>query len=301
MNIFVLLSAFGLTLVLAISLAISSKMRAKMLENRLNRLVNTGGLVEAQGPLQWKTITFSLAKPLAGLKERTKLSQRLAAAGFYSSHSVNIFLIAKAALVVLTALVGASWLDLGFSNVLSQPVNTMTYLFLIFLAARFPDWWLGGQIKERRAKLRSSIPQAIDLMTICVESGLSLEDAFERVSREMEKTAREVAAEFRATRSEMLVMNRWTALRRMENRSGIQELGTMASSLLQSIQYGTPLAEALRAIAADCRANQLAALEEKAGSISAKIGIPLVLLILFPLVAMIAAPAVISLMRSFGG
>ncbi|MDR2444266.1 MAG: type II secretion system F family protein [Deltaproteobacteria bacterium] len=138
-------------------------------------------------------------------------------------------------------------------------------------------------------------------MTICVESGLSLEQSFDRVAREIEKLSPEVASEFRLTQTEMMVMDRFLALKRLERRSGVREMATMANSLLQSIQYGTPLSNALKHIAADCRATQIAALEEKAGSISARIGIPLVLLVLFPLVALIAAPSLISLMRVFTG
>jgi tight adherence protein C len=136
-------------------------------------------------------------------------------------------------------------------------------------------------------------------MTICVESGLSLEDAFDRVAGEFKRISPEVSSEFKTTRSEMLVSDRFEALRRLERRSGVREMGVMAGSLAQSMSYGTPLSEALRSIAADCRAAQVSELEEKAGAISARIGVPLVLLILFPLVALIAAPAAINLIRAF--
>jgi tight adherence protein C len=79
----------------------------------------------------------------------------------------------------------------------------------------------------------------------------------------------------------------------------VRELESLASSLLQSIHYGTPIADALRTIAADSRDGQVAEMEEKAGAISARVGIPLVVLILFPLVALIVAPAAINLMRTF--
>lgn len=101
------------------------------------------------------------------------------------------------------------------------------------------------------------------------------------------------------TRYEMLVVNRTAALKRLEARSGVREMEILANSLLQSIQYGTPLTEALQAIASEARAGQLAELEQKAGSISATIGVPLIVFVLFPVIALIVAPAAIQLARSF--
>ena len=153
--------------------------------------------------------------------------------------------------------------------------------------------------KRRQNRIRLFIPKAVDLLTICMSCGISLEEAFERVADEIENRAPEVAKEFRMTRYEMLVVNRTAALKRLEARSGVREMEILANSLLQSIQYGTPLTEALQAIASEARAGQLAELEQKAGSISATIGVPLIVFVLFPVIALIVAPAAIQLARSF--
>ena len=97
----------------------------------------------------------------------------------------------------------------------------------------------------------------------------------------------------------MLVLNRADALKRLEKRSGVRELEKLAGTLIQSLQYGTPIVDALRSIAAESRAEQMSSLEEKAGNIAARVGIPLIILVLFPLVALIAAPAAINLIRVF--
>ena len=125
------------------------------------------------------------------------------------------------------------------------------------------------------------------------------EEAFDRVASEIARRAPEVAKEFRMTRYEMLVVNRTVALKRLEARSGVREMKILANSLLQSIQYGTPLTEALQSIAAEARAGQLSELEQKAGRISAVIGVPLIVLVLFPVIALIIAPAAIELARAF--
>jgi tight adherence protein C len=287
-----------LALLAAIYFYVMRRVKEMMAANRLSRL-----LAGAQGsaPLGFTQIALgAVAYPLAGTKERAKIAQRLAQADLLRPWAVNVFLIAKLALTVLVFYAAWRWLRLSLSGLTGAPLKTLQLLFFVFLATRLPDWWLSGKIKERGARIKASVPQAIDYLTICVETGLSLEESFDRVAREINHRFPEVAAEFKTTRMEMLVMDRALALKRLEKRSGVRELGTMANSLLQSIQYGTPLTNALQSIAAECRANQVSDMEEKAGAISAKIGIPLVLLILFPLVALIAAPAIISLVRTFG-
>jgi tight adherence protein C len=288
-----------LLLLVAIYFYIMDRAREMLATNRLNRLL--AGPSNAT-PLLGLTqiILAAIAYPLAGAKERAKLAHRLAQADLRQPFLVNLFLLAKLILVIGAIVFTWNWLDLSLAGLIDEPLKSLQLLFFTFLGARLPDWWLSGRIKARWDKIRASVPQAIDYLTICVESGLSLEESFGRVSREIQRRFPEVAAEFKTTRMEMLVMDRKQALKRLEKRSGVSELSSMANSLLQSIQYGTPLTNALHTIATECRANQISDLEEKAGAISAKIGIPLVLLILFPLVALIAAPALISLMRTFG-
>jgi tight adherence protein C len=267
--------------------------------NRLNRLL--AGPSDAIPLLGVTQIVLSaLAYPLAGAKERNKLTQKLTQADLLRPFAVNLFLLGKLVLALTALIFTWRWLDLSLNGLVDEPLKSLQLLFFVFIGVRLPDWWLNGRIKARWDRIRASVPQAIDYLTICVESGLSLEASFERVSREIQRRFPEVAAEFKITRMEMLVMDRRQALKRLEKRSEVRELRTMANSLIQSIQYGTPLTNALQNIAAECRANQISELEEKAGAISAKVGIPLVLLILFPLVALIAAPALISLMRTFG-
>ena len=182
---------------------------------------------------------------------------------------------------------------------MQKPLPPLAYLFLLFVAGRAPGWFLSGLAERRQNRIRLFIPKAVDLLTICMSCGMSLEEAFDRVASEIARRAPEVAKEFRMTRYEMLVVNRTVALKRLEARSGVREMKILANSLLQSIQYGTPLTEALQSIAAEARAGQLSELEQKAGRISAVIGVPLIVLVLFPVIALIIAPAAIELARAF--
>ena len=271
--------------------------RARMLQ-RLSSFIAEGAIQEKEHP-EWQSWLKVIATPIAGSKENRKIGEQLQWAGFRKPWQVHLFMVAKLVLVLAAVVAGFFWFELEIATLLKKPFGTLKYLFLLFLAARAPDWWLADQVKKRRAKIRETVPQAIDLLTICVESGVSLEEAFGRVSAEIQNRAPEIAQEFRLTRSEMLVMDRTESLKRMKTRGGVRELERLAGTLLQSLQYGTPIVDALANIAAESRAEQVTALEEKAGSIAARIGIPLIVLILFPLVALIAAPAAINLMRTF--
>jgi tight adherence protein C len=248
---------------------------------------------------EWQAWLKPPASILARGKEYARVAERMRWAGFRLPWHADLFFTLKLLLFLAVALTGFFWLEIDPALLLKKPLTTAKYLLLLFLAARAPDWWLADQIKKRRAKIRLTVPQALDLMILCVESGVSLEEAFGRVAAEIERRAPEIAQELRITRSEMLISDRSEALRRMKNRSGVAELDKLAAALLQSLQYGTPIVQALANIAAESRADQVAEMEEKAGSISARVSIPLILLILFPLVALIAAPAAINLMRAF--
>jgi tight adherence protein C len=292
-----LLAALPLLLVL-LHFGASSRVRRARIMRRLHKLEQITDAAEGTGSALWQTWLRLLALPLAGAGERNKLQERLLAAAYRKQWHVDAFLLLKLGLFLCCLFAGWHLLDMRFAAILKRPLDAGKYLLLLFLAARLPDWWLAGQVSARRARIRATVPQAVDLMTICVEAGSSLDEAFGRVAAEVRPRAPEIASEFSLTRSEMLVMDRSEALRRLERRSRVREIESLASSLLQSIRYGTPIADALRIIAQDSRARQVSELEEKAGRIAARISIPLILLILFPLVGLIAAPALINLMRS---
>ncbi len=239
------------------------------------------------------------SKVLAGQDNYQKSERMMRNAGFFEVWQLDVFLAIKFLFLFVVILFAWFAFELSFSTLFSDYTNSFKYLFTLFIAYRLPDWILGDLVKRRQEKIRNAVPKAIDLMTICVDSGLSLEDSFERVAREVIHQCPEIAMEFTATRSEMLVMDRTEALKRMETRSGVREIEILATSLLQSIRYGTALAESLRLISKEGRAKQVAYLEEKAGNISATIGIPLIILVLFPLVGIIIAPAIIALKNTF--
>lgn len=251
--------------------------------------------------LDWGKQASRLTVGLASPKERERLQRLLESAGYRASWQLDAFLLSKMGLLLVASLFAIWWQDIDSLKVLLRPGPMFKALFVLYLAVRIPDWLLNDKAKQRQLRIRSTVPQALDLLTICAEAGLSLDEALQRVAVEIDFAAPEIASEFRITRSELLVLSdRSEALRRMAERSGVRELELLAGTLIQSMRYGTPLASSLQMIASESRARQLAELEEKAGSIAARVGVPLIVMVLFPLIVLMAAPAVISLIETLG-
>ena len=248
--------------------------------------------------LFWKTVIGALASRLSDSKDRIQNAELMTGAGFAKPWQTDVYICLRALVFVVVLLLGLQLIDIDFSRLFSKPLPALELLILLFIAGRLPGWILTELKVRRQNRIRLFIPKAVDMLTICMDCGMSLEDALERVSDEIQKRAPEVANEFRMARYEMLVIDRIAALKRMQKRSGVTEMEELANSLLQSIQFGTPLTEALRTISSEARADQVSELEQKAGRVSACIGIPLIVLVLFPVLALIAAPAVINLARS---
>lgn len=267
--------------------------RRRLLTLRLRTL----GVGEKQAQHQRRIAL--LVKPLAGTAERGRLSLRLINAGWRNPAAVDVFLLSKLALFLLALAVGFFLTSIDLQAPLARPLALGKLLVLLYVVARLPDWWLSERIRARQQRIRNSVPQMIDLLTVCADAGLSLEDGLTRVAAEILPYAPEIAVELRQTASELMIMpDRSEALERLGSRSNVDELVHLSKVLIQSLQFGTPLAQAMHCITADCRAREIAALEEKAGKLAASIGIPLIVLVLFPLVALMTAPAVINLLRT---
>ncbi len=294
-------SAFLLTLLavfvlLFIGLVSFDQLRkTHRLEKRLTE--RSGGV--AVGGTVILTGLDRLARAMAGKKDYEETVKQLALAGFWKRNEANVFIVIRLGLLVIVGLLGLVWLMATAFPIAANAHDWLIWLFVLFLISRVPMWLVGEMVKKRQRRIRLFIPKAIDLLTLVLDCGISLESAFERVSKAVAARAPEVAREFDQTRYEMIVIDRQTALMRLEKRSGVHEMEMLASALRQSIQYGIPLSDTLKTIAEEARRAQMGELDERAGKISADIGIPLIILILFPVIVIIAAPAVLQLMQVF--
>ena len=163
-----------------------------------------------------------------------------------------------------------------------------------------PDLWLRMKVRNRQTRLRLSLPDALDLLVICVEAGLGLDQAILRVSQELKLAHPELAEELSLVNLEMRVgKSRLDALRALSLRTGVDDIKTLVAMLVQTDRFGTSLAQSLRVHSDDVRVRRRQRAEELAAKTTVKMLIPLVLFIFPALMIVILGPAVITIIRQF--
>ena len=241
---------------------------------------------------------FLRDRAVISAKEVAAFQRTMAAAGFDPRRAVPVFIGAMAVLLVAAPLLAVA-LALGLS--LDRLDGAKLLAAALVLAVLGPNWVvraLRGPFQER---LRQGLPDALDLLVVAAEAGLGLETALDRVAREMEASNPPIAMELRLLVQEMRMMpDRRAALERMVERSELEGLKRLGSTLSQTLRYGTPLAQALRALASDMRQERMLRIEEKAIRLPALLIGPLILFILPALFIALIGPSVIELGKSFG-
>ena len=163
-----------------------------------------------------------------------------------------------------------------------------------------PDWLIGKRRKHYQGQLENGLPDALDMMVICAQAGLALGPTLYRVGTELQNAHWEVAQELAQTVNELqMVSDSRVALMNLGTRTGIDGFKRLGTTLIQTMQYGTPLTEALRTLSAEMRQDMLTKFEARAARLPVMLTMPTILFIL-PCVFMIAGgPAIIQIMRAF--
>jgi tight adherence protein C len=168
------------------------------------------------------------------------------------------------------------------------------------LSYKFPDLWLKNKITKRSHAIRKGLPDALDLLVICAEAGLTVDAAFGRVSRELGKAYPELGEEFSLAAIELgFLTDRRMAFENLANRIDLDAVRGVVTTMIQTEKYGTPLASALRVLSAEFRNERMMRAEEKAARLPAIMTIPLICFILPVLFIVILGPAACSINDSF--
>jgi tight adherence protein C len=159
-----------------------------------------------------------------------------------------------------------------------------------------PDLWLKNKINKRSNAVRKGLPDALDLLVICAEAGLTVDAAFNRVARELGKAYPELGDEFALTSIELgFLTDRRSAFENLAGRIDLEAVRGVVTTMIQTEKYGTPLASALRVLAAEFRNERMMRAEEKAARLPAIMTVPLILFILPVLFVVILGPAACSI------
>ena len=176
----------------------------------------------------------------------------------------------------------------------------MTVAGILVGSYKAPDLWLKNKVKKRSHAIRKGLPDALDLLVICAEAGLTVDAAFGRVARELGKAYPELGDEFGLTAIELGFLNeRRQAFENLANRVDLEAVRGVVTTMIQTEKYGTPLASALRVLSAEFRNERMMRAEEKAARLPAIMTVPLILFILPVLFIVILGPAACSINDSF--
>ena len=160
-----------------------------------------------------------------------------------------------------------------------------------------PSIFLTNQIKKRQMEIQRVFPDALDLMLICVESGMSIEQAMRKVSEEVGQRSVAVAEEFALATAELsYLQDRRVAYENLAKRTGLSGVKAVTTALIQAERYGTPLAHALRVMAQENRDIRMAEAEKKAAALPPKLTVPMIVFFLPVLFVVILGPAAIKVM-----
>jgi tight adherence protein C len=242
----------------------------------------------------FQKIGSAAAKPFMP-ETREKMSEmrkKLCKAGIYSPAAIKMVTGMKVICLVL-GLVGGYLVGMALDNLLLG-------LSMGGLAGYMtPAMWLGIQVKKQQKAIDYGLPDALDLMVVCVEAGLAVDAAMQRVGNELTLAHPILSREFEITHMETRVgLSRAEALRNMGTRTGSAALQGLAAMLIQAERFGTSIAGALRVHAESLRTTRQFKAEEMAAKASVKMSFPLVLFIFPATFIILAGPTVVGLMNS---
>jgi tight adherence protein C len=235
----------------------------------------------------------------ADAKSRREIGERLVQAGLYKRNSMFFYLSVKASLMLAPA--GA-----GFAAASAGLMTMQTGLLAGSVVGMFgtiaPSFWLDSQKKSRQTQLRRALPDALDVIIICLEGGMSLPGAFSKITTELRTAHPMLAAEMAIVQRE-IQMGRSTgeALKQFANRFDVEELRSMASVVMQAEKFGSSVVKALRVHADSLRIKRQQYAEEMAQKAAVKILFPTLLFIFPALFIVILGPAAMDILKMLEG
>ena len=279
--------------------------RARSMAQQRDRL--RAGLMTAkrrQGHQQSLTVMRQVVDSLKLLKsdQVEKIQLKLARAGFRSKDALVGYLFCKFCLPFIFGAIAVVAVY-GFETFELQPMQKiLVAIGIVVLGAYGPDLFVKNAGQKRQEKIKRALPDALDLMVICAEAGLSLDATLARVSEEMAVSSPELSDEFGLTGVELgFFQDRSKALQNLSARTDLQPVRGMVNTMIQAERYGTPLAQSLRVLSAESREERILKAEEKAARLPALLTVPMIVFILPPLFVVLLGPAALDIVDALRG
>lgn len=239
----------------------------------------------------------NLAKPLQPKdeKEANKLKKRLTEAGFRNENSTNIFLGFKFACLLAGLFISGTGVALFGEFTQKTIMAAISAGGVMFYVPDIVIYFIG---KSRKEQIFLGLPDALDLMVVCVEAGLGLDQALRKVAEEMKRTYKIIAEEFGMANFQLQVGKvKADVLHELGDRSGVDDLRQLAAILIQADKFGSSVAQALRVQSESMRTRRRQLAEEKAAKTAVKLIFPLVIFIFPGIFVILVGPAAITMVR----
>jgi tight adherence protein C len=292
------LIAVGVGLFIVFFLAILVLARPSQQSKLLAEVTSRTSQAEELSPKQRVISAESLARPLGSIRRliggtaNPEVVRRLMLAGYRKPYHADMFVATK---LVLPAAAGIAVAFLVKDNVI------LWFVLAILLSFFAPDFWLNHAITKRRENIRLSLPDTLDLLAICMEAGLGLDQAIVRVGQELRLSHPELSEELLQINLEQRAGNpRVGAWRSMADRVGLESVRSFVNMLVQTERFGTPISRSLGVFSDSLRTQRRQQAEELAAKTTIKLVFPLVLFIFPSIFIVTITPAVITLIKSFG-
>ena len=304
-------AAFAVILAVYAAITVKDPMakRVKALNDRRDQLKS--GIVTSSAKKRTSLVrktekTERMKDTLSGMKmvqdsQIAVIQQKLAHAG-YRNKELAVFVVA-ARLVLPIVLGGIGFLMIYVVDYFPEWGDMKrlgAFALLLFLGYKGPEIFLKNKANKRTDLVRKGLPDALDLLVICAEAGLTVDTAFNRVAKELGRAYPELGDEFALTAIELsFLTERKMAFDNLAYRVDLDSVRGVVTTMVQTERYGTPLASALRVLSAEFRNDRMMRAEEKAARLPAIMTVPLILFILPVLFIVILGPAACSISDAF--
>lgn len=308
----ILAGVAALAVMMAIYAAVTVKdpmaKRVKALNERRDEL--KAGIVKSQGRKRTSLVrktegTEKMKDTLKGMKVLQQsqvdvIQQKLAHAGYRNRELAVMVIAARMVLPIVLGL--AAFILLYVVEIYPdwQMKRVAALGFAVFIGYKGPELFLKNKADKRTTEIRKGLPDALDLLVICAEAGLTVDAAFNRVAKELGRAYPELGDEFALTAIELSFLSeRKMAFDNLAYRVDLESVRGVVTTMVQTERYGTPLASALRVLSAEFRNERMMRAEEKAARLPAIMTVPLILFILPVLFIVILGPAACSISDAF--
>lgn len=253
----------------------------------------------------WRQFFLGTASHLGGIakpkseENLSRVHENLLSLGYKGQNVATIF----SGIKVLCAIImpAAFFFLKTFMQISMTPLLMLSgFIFLVLIGFYLPEIWLRMKIARRKEKILEGFPDALDMLVVCIESGMGMDSAINRVAHEMQYGNKPLSEEFKLYNRELRVgKSRRDALKGLSRRIKLEEVHSLVTLLIQTDKFGTSIAQSLRAHSDFLRVQRHQKAEEKAAKLALKLLFPLIFFIFPSLFVIILGPAIISALKAF--